>query len=89
MHRYRNAIFGLIPFAMAMNVNPVHATEECTLSKLTTIELSYDAGGRPIIPVTLDSFERYLLIDTAGLRVPSTAGRPKRSDFVEGAQLHG
>ncbi len=66
MHRYRNAIFGLIPFAMAMNVYPVHAAEECSLSKLTTIELNYDVVGRPIIPVTLDNFERYLLIDTGG-----------------------
>ncbi len=63
MHRYRKLIFSLIPFAMAMSAVPLYAAEECTLSNVSTIELSYDAVGRPLIPMTLNDLERYLLID--------------------------
>ncbi len=67
MHRYRKLIFSLIPFAMAMSAVPLYAAEECTLSNVSTIELSYDAVGRPLIPMTLNDLERYFLIDTGGV----------------------
>ena len=34
---------------------------------VTSVELSFDGIGRPVIPVTLDGYERYLLIDTGGV----------------------
>ena len=66
MHRHRKLVFGAALFVAFVGAVPVLAAEGCTLTNLTTIQLGYDRGGRPIIPVMLNDVERHFLIDTGG-----------------------
>ncbi len=42
------------------------AATDCRLKLLTSLEMSYDAAGRPLVPVTLEGQDAKLLIDTGG-----------------------
>lgn len=57
---------GLLTLSLMLGTAPASAAEECSLKLVTSLDLSYDVLGRPIVPVTLNGYQRYLLVDTGG-----------------------
>ena len=63
----RHALGGVAIFAFAFGTAPAFGAEDCTLTKVSEMQLAFDAGGRPLVPVALNGRERYLLVDTGGV----------------------
>lgn len=43
------------------------ADEQCTLTRLTQVDLTYDPSGGPLIPATINGQERSMLVDTGSI----------------------
>ena len=43
------------------------AAADCRLRLLTSLDMSFDGGGRPLVPVTIEGQDVRLLVDTGGL----------------------
>jgi predicted aspartyl protease len=52
----------LLPFAAQADDSPV-----CKLTRVANIDMTFDAAGRPAIPVTLNGVTKQFFIDTAGI----------------------
>jgi predicted aspartyl protease len=55
-------IVGLI----AAGIASAHADDCPQLRMVATVPMAYDRGGRPIIPVTIGTAQKYMLVDTGG-----------------------
>jgi predicted aspartyl protease len=53
--------------ACALLMTSQAAAADCRLKLLTSLEMSYDAGGRPLVPAIIQGQDVRLLIDTGGV----------------------
>jgi predicted aspartyl protease len=60
------AVFAPMAITLTLAAATAHAAEECSLTKISEIELAFDGQGRPLIPVTLGDRSRFLMVDTGG-----------------------
>jgi hypothetical protein len=66
--RFYRELFGAFVLIFAgAGFNPATAAEGCPPLVLSaSVDLLYDSGGRPVVPVTLNGEAKHLLVDTGG-----------------------
>ncbi len=63
-----NRIRSLIATALIGAALPAAAAENCpNLKQLSSVEMTRDRGGRPVVPVTINGQSKLMLLDTGGV----------------------